>query len=303
MQENQTPQQPSSTNSVPNRNPNLTSSRICPRCSNNTDQRYCYACGYDLDQVFESPFAYNPPFWSQTPAVPTASNPPTQPMSQQQPIIEQPPFIQQQQPTMPNQPIQQPCYPPQQSQQQPYYPSQPMGNNSAPYPQQNYPYQQMPSYQQPINYQQTNYPLQPVPQKKNSYWWIFLIAGVVGIPLIIGIIFAFSAVYNTAKNSIPYMDENPYAYNYPYEENKNSDDSFPGGISQREFSQITKGMTYAHVSKIIGGDGALTSSGDTPQGKAYYIFTWQGEYDHNAYVHITFIEDVVSDIVDDGLMD
>ncbi len=76
----------------------------------------------------------------------------------------------------------------------------------------------------------------------------------------------------------------------------------PSGVSQSEFRKLKIGMSYARVSAIIGGDGVNSADGETPYGEKYYTFTWFGETNPNAKVHITFTNDKVSDIVDDGLI-
>lgn len=73
-----------------------------------------------------------------------------------------------------------------------------------------------------------------------------------------------------------------------------------GGISAEEYAKIKKGMSYAHVSAIIGDDGVLADNGTTVQGDAYYTYGWYGENNQSAEVYITFVNDAVSEITLNG---
>ncbi len=73
-----------------------------------------------------------------------------------------------------------------------------------------------------------------------------------------------------------------------------------GGISAEEYSKIKKGMSYAHVSVIIGDDGVLADNGTTVQGDAYYTYGWYGENNQSAEVYITFVNDAVTEITLNG---
>lgn len=75
----------------------------------------------------------------------------------------------------------------------------------------------------------------------------------------------------------------------------------PEGVSEEEYFTLRKGMTYAVVSAIIGGDGALVESGQTLSGEAYYVYGWYGETKENVEVYITIINDVVTEITNKGL--
>ena len=73
-----------------------------------------------------------------------------------------------------------------------------------------------------------------------------------------------------------------------------------GGISAEEYAKIKKGMSYAHVSAIIGDDGVLADNGTTVQGETYYTYGWYGENNQSAEVYITFVNDAVSEITLNG---
>lgn len=77
---------------------------------------------------------------------------------------------------------------------------------------------------------------------------------------------------------------------------------YRGGVSQTEFDRLELGMTYAHISSIIGGDGAPIESGTNVQGDAYYIYGWPGEYGETGAVYITFTNDVATEITLDGVL-
>lgn len=77
---------------------------------------------------------------------------------------------------------------------------------------------------------------------------------------------------------------------------------YRGGVSQEEYDRLELGMTYAHISSIIGGDGAPIENGSTVQGDAYYIYGWPGEYGDTAAVYITFTNDVATEITLDGTL-
>lgn len=80
-----------------------------------------------------------------------------------------------------------------------------------------------------------------------------------------------------------------------------SEYSRPEGISEEEYAMLQKGMTYAVVSAIIGSDGTLLEQGETISGETYYVYGWYGENNPNAAVYITFTNDVVSEITNEGL--
>lgn len=129
-------------------------------------------------------------------------------------------------------------------------------------------------------------------QKKNKVWPIILIVIVVFILTSIGCLFMTKAIARNYKYNNMYSSDNNIT---------NKSDIFPSGISLKELNQIQIGMSYAHVSKIIGGDGKLTDQTTTPQGLVYYIYTWAGENNPKTFVHITFYESKVVDIVNQGV--
>lgn len=129
-------------------------------------------------------------------------------------------------------------------------------------------------------------------QKKKKIWPIIVIVIVVFIFTFIGSLFTTNLLINKYKNNKIYNFDNNIS---------NKSESFAGGISLKELNQIQIGMSYAHVSKIIGGDGELTDQTTTPQGLIYYIYTWVGENNPKTYVHITFHESKVVDIVNQGV--
>lgn len=134
------------------------------------------------------------------------------------------------------------------------------------------------------------------PQKpKNNVWIIWLVAAGIFIVTMIACIFiTFSVLGNVLDEEVPnYNDEGNNS-----QENPNYT---PNGISRQELNQIEVGMSYALVSKIIGGDGVISDQGQTPQGVKYYIYTWMSENDASAFVHITFKDDKVADIVNQGV--
>lgn len=72
--------------------------------------------------------------------------------------------------------------------------------------------------------------------------------------------------------------------------------AYPNGISDEEFEKLEIGMSYAHASSIIGGDGILVSAGEDLYGKAYQVYVWVFENDDSEGVYITFSKDEITDI-------
>lgn len=82
-----------------------------------------------------------------------------------------------------------------------------------------------------------------------------------------------------------------------------SKEPYRNGVSLSEYDELKLGLSYAHVSAIIGCDGVLSDSGRSPKGIDYYTYTWHGDPDTEALIHITFENDVVSSIMEVGLLD
>ena len=78
---------------------------------------------------------------------------------------------------------------------------------------------------------------------------------------------------------------------------------YRGGVSAEEYDRLQLGMTYAHISSIIGGDGEPIENGTDVYGNAYYIYGWPGEYGDYAAVFITFTNDVATEITLDGYLE
>lgn len=74
---------------------------------------------------------------------------------------------------------------------------------------------------------------------------------------------------------------------------------YPNGISLEEYRQLAIGMTYAEVSAMIGGDGipmmSETSASDTLD------LVWIGEYNASVYVTMTFADQQLIQVKQDGL--
>ncbi len=78
---------------------------------------------------------------------------------------------------------------------------------------------------------------------------------------------------------------------------------YRGGVSAEEYDHLKLGMTYAHISSIIGGDGEPIETGTDVHGDTYYIYGWPGEYGDTAAVFITFTNDVATEITVDGFLE
>ncbi|WMJ22535.1 hypothetical protein RBG61_11120 [Paludicola sp. MB14-C6] len=143
-------------------------------------------------------------------------------------------------------------------------------------------------------YQQSPFQAAAKTQNKKTHIWPFVLGGLVLITAMIsGIIFFAGLIF---KNSnLPLIDENPGIFN------NQENGTIPNGISKQELKNIMQGMSYAHVSSIIGGDGVLTDQGETPLEENYYTYQWIGENNPNASVFITFVNDKVSEIVNNGV--
>lgn len=157
-------------------------------------------------------------------------------------------------------------------------------------------------YQNPYNSYQysynTNYgyyssQFQPAVKSKRVVVWPFIVGGAL---VIIAIITAAIIFINFIIKG-----NKPYNYNEYGNYNNYEEGILPNGISKQELNQIKTGMSYAHVSAIIGGDGELVDQGTTPLDEKYYTYHWYGENNPNASVYITFVNDKVSDIVNNGV--
>ncbi|MEG2813651.1 MAG: hypothetical protein RSA79_03525 [Oscillospiraceae bacterium] len=69
------------------------------------------------------------------------------------------------------------------------------------------------------------------------------------------------------------------------------------GYSKSEMDKIEKGMSYARVSAIIGGDGIVVANGDTPQGEPYIKYLWRNEDNEAKSLFITFQEGKVTEFL------
>lgn len=76
----------------------------------------------------------------------------------------------------------------------------------------------------------------------------------------------------------------------------NKGEPIPNGVSSEEYDQIEKGMSYAQISAIIGGDGILADSGRNIHNEEYYTYGWIGENNNECELYITFIDGKATDI-------
>lgn len=129
-------------------------------------------------------------------------------------------------------------------------------------------------------------------KKKNRTVMIvgLIIGGIVLFVLLLAVAgySIFSGSYSSG-NQIPGIDSSE-EYNFGTQSNNSS---YAPGISRSEYSKITKGMTYAQVSAIAGGDGTIKSynekTGET-------VMLWASEEDQTLGYYITFVKNMVSDI-------
>lgn len=155
-----------------------------------------------------------------------------------------------------------------------------------------YSYSNVPQYSQYVQYQ-TQF-ARPKARIANVISVILLIALAVllaiSIPLIV-----FSNI--NSKKVLPNITDK---YSDPFI--NSSSIATRNGISIGEYDELKLGMSYAHVSAIIGCDGVLSDSGKLPQGTEFYTYTWFGDPNSDAIVHVTFKDDVVSEIMEVGLV-
>lgn len=267
----------------------------CPKCSNVVNTRICPYCALDLSTVYtvsqpavpyqqpQSP--YSPPYPSQPyyPAAPYVG-------TQYQPVPAPPSTIPMQPPmgTIPANPA-----PPQQGYTAPPIQPQVSPNGGGYVPPENaFPQQPLP-YPGGISPQLNSV----IVKKSHRTTWI-----ICGISLFFILIFTLSFIlfrgmfdrYNAPDNGI---DIGGGSGNTPSSEEY----YYPGGVNLKEYKEIKKGMTYARVSKIIGGDGSLIETGETIDGDTYYVYGWIGEENPNVEVYITFTDDIVTEITNKGL--
>lgn len=176
-------------------------------------------------------------------------------------------------------------------------------NSSKQYGQQCGPQQQQPfaSIQQPnIQYpynEMYNYPQ----YRSKKRGWIFIViavAVILGFYLVVGLTSfgdgfeeGFWEGFNDSKQHYSEEYINPPAQDDFY---------FAGGVSKEEFDKLEKGMSYAQVSSIIGGDGQLSTSGENLKDEPYYTYGWVGENNPDAIVYITITNDQVTEIMTHG---
>lgn len=75
----------------------------------------------------------------------------------------------------------------------------------------------------------------------------------------------------------------------------------PNGVSRAEYRQIQKGMTYAEISSIIGGD--APDIRENPENENELAAYWPGEYNTDAVVMIVFEDSVATEISEEGLFE
>lgn len=75
---------------------------------------------------------------------------------------------------------------------------------------------------------------------------------------------------------------------------------YPNGISIAEYRALTLGMTYAEVSALIGGDGTPQYNSDGTV-LSYDMLAWLGEYNTSAYVILTFEDQILVSVQQEGL--
>lgn len=151
---------------------------------------------------------------------------------------------------------------------------------------------------QPMQYGNFNAPYpHPTQTKKPLNAWVIIFISLLAFTLV----FTLSVVFLKNTDGKLGGNTNPNNSTYQYQ-NPNKQESYPNGISEEEYIKLKYGMSYAQVSSIAGGDGSMSDQGKTPHGDDYFTYTWIGENNVNALIHITFIDGVVSDIVEDGLL-
>lgn len=139
----------------------------------------------------------------------------------------------------------------------------------------------------------------PVQKKKNTAV-ILVVALLIFVALVICGISLFNMIIKDFDRF--QGNSNGFTQNIPNinDDSKNSKSEIPNGISLSEFQKLKVGMSYAHVSGIIGGDGVITDEGENLRNERYVTYSWVGENNENAAVHITFIDGAVSEIIEEG---
>lgn len=180
---------------------------------------------------------------------------------------------------------------PQQGFAQPQHPQQ--GFAQSQYPQQVFTQQPFQNQDQPIHQSQV---IQENVVVKKKRWplWITIAS--------IAVIFMVLVIAGGIKLVERLNEGDPIIGRYDLNDDiPDNEYHFSNGVSASELKKIKNGMSYAHVSKIIGGDGTLYDNGTTPLGQEYFTYLWIGEDKPDTYVYITFENYVVSDIVNDGV--
>lgn len=247
----------------------------CPRCSNVVNTRVCPYCGLDLATVYtvsQPAAAQQHPYYPQpTPQQPAYHAAPAAPQNQYSYSYQQVPQAQ---------------VPPQGQYAQPQsYPYPPAGNA----PTGNVP---------PGTYPPTGTVPTPGTNGKKSHKTTWIICGI-SLFFVVVFIFAFLLFRGLLDRADPGQIDFGDDYRTPGAEEY----YYSGGVSLKEYSQLREGMTYARISKIIGGDGTLVDSGVNLDGDDYYIYGWPGESDPNVEVYVTFIDDEATEITNNGLTD
>ncbi|MEG0571173.1 MAG: hypothetical protein RR497_05970 [Oscillospiraceae bacterium] len=110
---------------------------------------------------------------------------------------------------------------------------------------------------------------------------------------------AFIIITANISKSFPFSGNNNSTSSST--QTNNSAYNFPAGVSLSEFDKLQLGMSYAHVSSIIGGDAVNVATQERPQGGVVTIYTWYGENNKKAVVYVSFIDDKVSELNQEGL--
>lgn len=167
------------------------------------------------------------------------------------------------------------------------------------------PYHQAPQYTSYADYSQKSNPYlqaySPYAVKKNPNSGLIVgisIAASFLIVIALSLLIAFSS--NTATDR-----RNSNGNQYDAFQSPQSQYSYhsPDGISKEEFEKLKNGLSYAHVSALVGGDGILINNGETLQKEDFYTYAWAGEYVEETIVYITFTNDVVTDISLEGTLE
>ena len=131
------------------------------------------------------------------------------------------------------------------------------------------------------------------PPRRRAHTGLIVSLSILGVLAVILFVLTISKLQLSPATTLPEQSEEQQTPSSQMTENV-------GGISAEELQKIQKGMSYAHVSAIIGDDGVLADSGTTVQGETYYTYGWYGENNEDAEVYITFTNDVVSEITVNG---